>query len=249
MHKEEAAECEESSSMQVGQTQPDEKTRSRRTFNFVKSAERGFARLGRGIKRGTRRLASAILNFSSPRGQGHSDRSWAERFVNVITCTPLMLVGAKMPKMLSGFGRSVKMLGLIAALYHSTPTKRMIKLRVWARKMDYWVIAASSCLMRREVSGHLGTRTSPLPWFATTLVALHSPTAITIMNYLSVEISLRSKAGFSQHLVTLISALFMFKFEKIPLLGQLEPVRVMSHGLWHILAALSIHTAGILATK
>jgi hypothetical protein len=202
-----------------------------------RSVSKRIKRVIKRIGRGVRGLSAAILTLSRPKGPGDSDRTLPEQALNVLTCLPLIVVGAKMPS--RGYGRSVAFLGIAAALYHATPAKSNTKLRTWARKADYWAIAATSCQIRKEV----GMQRSPLRRLLVAVIGLHSPTLTTLMNYFTVLFRMRSRAGFSIHLATLISAGFAFKFEKLPFAKNLPMAKNIAHGLWHLLAALSIQTA------
>lgn len=205
------------------------------------------------MRKKLKKLASAMLRLSRPRGPGDSDRTWPEQLVNVITCLPLILVGARIP--IRSISRSVIVLGVVAALYHATPACKASKnqIRSIARKADYWAIAAFSCQIRREITPRL-----PLPLkhrslfhsLPETLIGLHSPTMVTLINLSKVESFIRTKPGYLIHLSILTAAGLAFKFEKLPFAKQL-PIRLnrISHGLWHLLAALSIRTAIPLLTE
>ena len=105
-----------------------------------------FKRIGMRLER----IASAVAQLSLPRGIGHSDQTLPEQVINVLTCLPLILLGIKI-KRSQGYGQSVTMLRIAAAVYHASPAKGNTQIRVWARKIDYWAIAASSRQIHREV--------------------------------------------------------------------------------------------------
>ena len=195
-------------------------------------------RIGRGFKR----ISSSVTRLSFPRGPGHSDKKRSEQVINVLTCLPLILLGVNMQSQSQGIGRSITWLGVAAALYHSSPTKGNTQIRVWARKADYWAIAASSCQIHREVKSG-GGHQSPFLSSLMSLLVLHSPTLITLINYTTVEFQIRSRPGFLKHALTLLAAGLAFKFEKLLFAVKMPRLTGIAHGMWHLLAARSLQTA------
>lgn len=184
----------------------------------------------------------------SPQGMGNNDTTLGERVVNVLTSLPFIAVGlhslwhpSNGPARRS-FGASFVATGLIAAGYHaSTGAVREVM-----RKLDYWSIALTSCVLRRAA----GVRAPAAVGAAAVLLTPYKPTAVTAANLAAIEgryllSALRHahlRPTFGCHVGAATVGLTLFALEDVLVMGLGAPPVV--HSLWHLLSSLSLGLVG-----
>lgn len=197
------------------------------------------------------RLSGACTAVGSqlrPQGNNEAnDDHPAERWVNVLTSLPFLIIGAHMvPKRRTAEGRlhawSTVAVGATAAIYHASSGKA----REVTRKADYWCIAATSVAMVKTLfADRPGVRAA---LNASLVLVPFRPLWVTGANTLIMQAEFARQAAsnsgvrpaFRAHVLSAAAGAVAFAAEEALVERGVRGV----HSLWHLLSAVAVASMG-----
>lgn len=199
-----------------------------------------------------RRLIDCISSFARylhPQGVTHNDNTLTQRTMNIATSLPLLAIGFRMlhrHRSAEGqqFALSMIAVGAAATAYHASSGKS----RKVLRKLDYWTIAASSSAMmkalwadRKWAQKAFTAALCLVPFRPFHVSAAHTVLMQGEFARLAVK-NENIRPHFRRHLVAASAGAVAFLGEDFFADRGFGHV----HALWHILAAVSVLSAGAL---
>ena len=196
----------------------------------------------------------AVCSRMKPVGEGTGDDTPFERAFNVATSVPYGLCGLyamKHRRSREGrlWGASLVAVSVGAGLFHASKAPCFHKkARAICRKLDYWLITASTVGLLKAVN----PKTMPNSVMAATLgMTMFEPFKISAANILAMEMEYGRraftgqgnemlKASFKRQLAAAVVGTACFFAEDAPILtgdGNMEKTVPLVHAAWHCLSA------------
>jgi hypothetical protein len=197
---------------------------------------------------------AAICNRMKPVGEGTGDDTALDRAFNVATSIPYGLCGIyalKHRRSMEGklWGASLVAVSAGASLFHASKAPFFHrKARAVCRKLDYWLITASTVGLLNAVN----PKSMPKPVVAATLgMTMFEPFKISAANILAMEVEYARRAftvpgndtlraSFKRQLAAAAIGTACFFAEDAPLLTgdhSMEKTVPLVHAAWHCLSA------------